>query len=1654
MLCLNIGVDPPDVSKPTPCARFECWTEPNVDNPSKSLQQIASALKSQYERWQPKARYKVAPDPTVAELKRVCLNLRRAAKEERVLFHYNGHGVPRPSQNGEIWVFNHNYTQYIPFNLVDLHEFLGSPSLYIFDCNSAGTIFTHFQKLLQQCDEDYEDACEKAERRLPTPQHRNSILLGACADGELLPTSSSVPADLFTACLTTPIKTALRWFVKRTLVKGVTEDMLDRIPGSLNARHTPLGELNWIFTAITDTIAWNVLPRDMFKKLYRQDLMLASLMRNFLLADRIMRFMGCRPVSHPQMPETHTHPLWQSFELSMEQLLAQLPALLAEEEARMRASRQGEAANSHMQPHHVRFTASNDEGMNDGGAYAGSMHTNYRIGSQAWETREAHHFRSSSFFEDQMKAFDVWLDMGPDERVPPEQLPIMLQVLLSPTLRIKALPMIARYLQTGPVAVDLALSVGIFPYMLRLLKSQASEIRQDLVFIWSKILALDDTCRTDLVKEKGEDYFARFLALQPERGDEPRPVYLAVAMFVLSVVAKDHAERCRAVGTLDACFSRLTHENAFVRRWACLCLTEVIRLSSFGTANEALAWTDLIYALRKCATEDEAPDVRAAATSALATIMNGVLRGASPISRETSKSSLRSDYSPASVAAEREERRSLGNTVGEPIQSPDNGLPCPIDGSESEGFRGFCCSRGLSAAEYLDAPVPTYHSDERDALLYIGKVIVHISSRECSVLVRREVSTGIAKAVRHQQDRFVRAAYGADIIGIDDKVLSCRTDIEECEAVYRQLWTVLSELSFDPHPVIAALARRSYDLVSEKLQSSSNYPRGLFIDESRTGYRASSLPESSTKREEVRGHFERGLSPIETMPMIGEGRTIFSPPQDEWRGGNPALAFQRLSPEGDFGKPLHRRQGSMIDRSSHVSSRNDSPFMHLMKKKLSASDVPQSRIRADHIHVRSTSGNFDLNPSARLPPVLSQMPRVNSASLLPEIESSSPLKANSLSKHSDELCSSHERSDCTPEEGPRSLPHTGIALAKGVGNLVKTLSQQFNLAASGGDGSPSLPSKSGTSSNEGSRDGKEDKPGWGSKPQSPRRTPRRSLSYQVLNAASSVSPRTDTPLSRNTSYLPAPAFRGFDDRHGKKSGALPHGYDGLYLSHAGDAALSLYEWSSAYMSRVEFDATTSDFIHEEESLPRYAALWNKISNSREDMSVEDSLLAMARLGEAGAIVGAEACEMAEDSNNWKSARELAVYSMGPGGGAVTAMAFLPRDGGVGDDQLLATGDSTGGVGVYDVKSGNCHGSFGVPSPPGIPEVGISSILCLNRPVSNSSENNAVRPNSLSALILAGAYDGRIAVFKSDPEGRKYRIMSTFQASGQSFWSKVGTSRENLLASSRRLPDSETSSEASSSSLNGPRHPDPTMFSQAVRDSGNGLVLSYDYKSSYLAAGGCDNEVVRVWDLSREQCIWDAPCVEEGAWPTALTMWKEVNPKVFVTGSSSGTVSIIDMRQSASACARTLGTHQQPIISVGTFSQDINSAGDVIVAADVGGDIAFWDPRFRGTSLTSMRDLNPEVSRIKAHQSNVTAMAVHPTGQYIASGSTGKCVKIFGADRVMVKMLSHHESGGGLFGSASRRIPPVMSLAFQYESSLLAVGCGDSSVMIYGNAKHF
>ncbi|XP_053494955.1 regulatory-associated protein of mTOR isoform X9 [Ictalurus furcatus] len=565
VLCLNVGVDPPDVVKTSPCARLECWIDPLSMSPQKALETIGANLQKQYENWQPRARYKQSLDPTVDEVKKLCTSLRRNAKEERVLFHYNGHGVPRPTVNGEIWVFNKNYTQYIPLSIYDLQTWMGSPSIFVYDCSNAGIIVKSFKQFALQREQELEVAAINpnhplAQMPLP-PSMKNCIQLAACEATELLPMNPDLPADLFTSCLTTPIKIALRWFCMQKsakLVPGVTLDLIEKIPGRLNDRRTPLGELNWIFTAITDTIAWNVLPRDLFQKLFRQDLLVASLFRNFLLAERIMRSYNCTPVSSPRLPPTYMHAMWQAWDLAVDICLSQLPTIIEEGTA----------------------------------------------------------FRHSPFFAEQLTAFQVWLTMGVENRNPPEQLPIVLQVLLSQVHRLRALDLLGRFLDLGPWAVSLALSVGIFPYVLKLLQSSARELRPLLVFIWAKILAVDSSCQADLVKDNGHKYFLSVLA-DPYMPAEHR----TMAVFILAVIVNNYntgQEACLQGNLIAICLEQLSDPHPLLRQWVAICLGRIWH--NFDSAR----WCGVrdsahekLYSLLS----DPIPEVRCAAVFALGTFV-------------------------------------------------------------------------------------------------------------------------------------------------------------------------------------------------------------------------------------------------------------------------------------------------------------------------------------------------------------------------------------------------------------------------------------------------------------------------------------------------------------------------------------------------------------------------------------------------------------------------------------------------------------------------------------------------------------------------------------------------------------------------------------------------------------------------------------------------------------------------------------------------------------------------------------------------------------------------------------------------------------------------------------------------------------------------
>jgi regulator-associated protein of mTOR len=255
--------------------------------------------------------------------------------------------------------------------------------------------------------------------------------------------------------------------------------------------------------------------------------MVAALFRNFLLSQRIMAAYGCHPQSFPELPDTRQHPLWESWDLAVEMALAQLP-MLEEKEA---------------------------------------------------GTRPDYEFQNSTFFTEQLTAFEVYLGQGAVTHKAPDQLPVVLQVLLSQQHRVRALILLGKFLDMGPWAVNLALSIGIFPYVLKLLQSAASELKPVMVFIWTRVLAVDITCQQDLIKDSGFNYFTSIL--QPNEGLPVVDSYEHKAMcaFILAQLCNGYKPGqmvCNQTDIMLYCLVHIQHhENPLLRQWACLCISQL-----------------------------------------------------------------------------------------------------------------------------------------------------------------------------------------------------------------------------------------------------------------------------------------------------------------------------------------------------------------------------------------------------------------------------------------------------------------------------------------------------------------------------------------------------------------------------------------------------------------------------------------------------------------------------------------------------------------------------------------------------------------------------------------------------------------------------------------------------------------------------------------------------------------------------------------------------------------------------------------------------------------------------------------------------------------------------------------------------------------------
>lgn len=282
-LCLFDGLRTPSirrlVRKPrTVCKKPLLTFDPAFYAPStkNSLQDTyASALKCPCE---------MAVDPAVATVSTLLRKYTTSMPPQRVILHYFGHGCHPPTADGSLFFFSDDRARYRPLKIQNIIKTCMCPLCLILDCPLAAIL-------------------------KPMLATRTDLFaFFACSDFELLPLSTDVPMDMFSSCLLRPFESALLWHLRQH--SSVYREQ--KVP---DEEHSEF--LQNFFSALLDAIIFDTQsPQDV--EAFTKDPSIASLMRGFVLAQRVMLSFNLHPESLPEVKPMASHPLWEMWDIILD----------------------------------------------------------------------------------------------------------------------------------------------------------------------------------------------------------------------------------------------------------------------------------------------------------------------------------------------------------------------------------------------------------------------------------------------------------------------------------------------------------------------------------------------------------------------------------------------------------------------------------------------------------------------------------------------------------------------------------------------------------------------------------------------------------------------------------------------------------------------------------------------------------------------------------------------------------------------------------------------------------------------------------------------------------------------------------------------------------------------------------------------------------------------------------------------------------------------------------------------------------------------------------------------------------------------------------------------------------------------------------------
>ncbi|ORX34568.1 hypothetical protein BD324DRAFT_583305 [Kockovaella imperatae] len=486
---------------------------------------------------------------------------------------YSGHGIQEsPTEAGELWCYDVSFedaiqggpgpSEYIPIQLFDLLTWAGSSTCYVWDCQHSGRFIRAAVTEAEEIDTQLRaaSAANPSVGELHPPVYaRRQIHFAACGAEQTLPRAPGMPDDLFTACLTTPLRISL-WFHNLQTFPLTASDAnknVQRSSGYMMALYDnmsqSLKDRLWSeLQAVMHTIAWQSLDGADYQLVFGQSGdVVSSMAGGYLLSQRVMGAYRATPESIPHIPSSTSHALWTHWDLILDNLFEQLPPF---------------------------------------------RHFEQSPGDTTWESD----LKLVSFMDDQLDSIlqtDFSVSTVSDQGGGPSpvlfRLPIICQAALTTEFRKRACVALEACLRSLDIhGLARAVQGGALDVAAQLLVVGDPNIGPQMISIWAALVRNDACVRSLALEGRTAERLTsvpcvRFFLDSLEEHLNGQPTIVIQASAVLATIANFVAGRKAprfTTRTLKAASGMIQHEDGLVQQWGALLAAEV--LGSIEKASE------------------------------------------------------------------------------------------------------------------------------------------------------------------------------------------------------------------------------------------------------------------------------------------------------------------------------------------------------------------------------------------------------------------------------------------------------------------------------------------------------------------------------------------------------------------------------------------------------------------------------------------------------------------------------------------------------------------------------------------------------------------------------------------------------------------------------------------------------------------------------------------------------------------------------------------------------------------------------------------------------------------------------------------------------------------------------------------------------------